>query len=350
MNNFPISHWPIGGAKSIAFCPICGSPNKVSMHEGLSDLTFNVAPGSWTMVRCGSCRTGYLDPQPTPDTISLAYANYYTHQEAGANNTSALTRFRRGIAASYGNRKFGTHFLGEIAMGHLVAQFLPRLRRYLDVRYGRHLFKPSAAGRRLLDGNGEFLACATGMGWQAEGIDVDPAAVAAASNAGFVAKLADINNPALEKGAYDQITLSHVIEHVPAPRDQLKACFNLLTPGGRLWLQTPNIDSFGHEVFGAAWRGLEPPRHLVLFNRASLQKVLKDAGFVNIEFKAHPAVPLFIWEESQQILKKMPSQKDYRAFIWLKRLLPMAMIADYWTLARPDSAEFLTCVAFRPTH
>jgi SAM-dependent methyltransferase len=347
------NHWPAGGTECVSNCPVCGSFENTPMHGDLSDLTFNVAPGTWAMVRCNDCRSGYLDPRPTAATIGLAYTNYYTHADTGENNDGGIAKFRRGIASSYANGKLGTHFAGEIMFGHVFTWFLPRLRRYLDVRYRRHLPDAHRAGnyRRLLDvgcGNGEFLACASALGWLAEGIDIDPAAVAAALTAGYSAKVTDLNDPLLKPESYDQITLSHVIEHMAAPREQLKRCLDLLSPNGRLWLQTPNIDSVGHNVFGAAWRGLEPPRHLVLFNRPALQEMLSDVGFVDIEFKAHPAVPLFIWEESRQILKRMPFLQRNGIFSRLSQMLPAAVFADYWSVMNPDSAEFLTCIAFRP--
>ena len=350
MNVSTALHWPTGGTESVPICPICGCLEKTPLHDGLADLTFHVAPGQWTMVRCLNCLIGYLDPRPTAETVELAYSNYYTHQETGTQNAGAMSRFRRGIADSYANKTFRTQFPGEFMLGYVFAWFLPRLRRYLDVRYSRHLPRVGEARRRLLDvgcGNGEFLACASAMGWIAEGIDVDPAAVAIATIAGFSAKHTDLNDPSLKPESYDQITLSHVIEHMASPHDQLRKCLNLLAPGGRLWLQTPNINSLGHQVFGAAWRGLEPPRHLVLFNRAALKKVLSDIGFIHIKFQSHPAVPLFIWEESRQIFRQMrPAQKgDTKS--WLMRTLPAAVIADYWSVIRPDSAEFLTCTAFR---
>jgi len=352
MNDLTSLHWPTSGIESVPICPVCSSSHRQRIHENLTDLTFNIAPGRWTMVRCNDCGSGYLDPRPTAATIGLAYSNYYTHQDTGATNAGAFAQFRRGIADSYANYKFGTNFQGGILMGYIFAWFLPRLRRYLDVRYGRHLLKPDNQGQRLLDvgcGNGEFLACASAMGWLAEGIDVDPAAIAATRAAGYPARQAAIDDPSLLHESYDQITLSHVIEHVAAPHEQLKGCFDLLARGGRLWLQTPNIDSLGHNAFGAAWRGLEPPRHLVLFNRSALQKMLSDVGFVNIEFRTHPAVPLFMWEESRQILKRMPHQKENGIIPWLSRMLPAAIVADYWSVFYPDTAEFLTCTAFRPS-
>ena len=45
----------------------------------LSDRLFG-APGLWTLYRCVGCHSGYLDPRPNSETISLAYEHYITHK------------------------------------------------------------------------------------------------------------------------------------------------------------------------------------------------------------------------------------------------------------------------------
>lgn len=347
-----ISEWPKDGLEVVGRCPLCDSSQRASMHDALVDHVFQSAPGQWSMHRCLGCGCGYLDPRPTQDTIELAYAHYYTHERAdGRSDIHAIAGFIRRVAASYVNHRFGTSFRHALPAGHFVARLFPRLRRYLDVSYSRHLDRPSTEGRRLLDvgcGNGEFLHCASALGWDAEGIDLDSRAIAAASSIGCRAWKGDLDDSRLMQGSYEQITMSHVIEHVASPRVQLHRCFDLLAPGGRLWLETPNVDSLGHSIFGAAWRGLEPPRHLVLFNREALTATLKDAGFERIQFKAHPAVALFIWEESRSILAKMPAGVKTPCLKRCMRSLAGALLADYWSVFRPSRSEFLTCVAFRP--
>lgn len=343
--------WPVDGLEIIRSCPSCGSDERVRMYCDLEDLAFGIAPGQWTLDRCSDCGCGYLNPRPTQATIEIAYLGYYTHKQVGEEGGSFLARLRRGVTVSYANREIGTRFPGEAPAKHLVAKFFPRLRGYLDVRYRRHLPLPCGPSRRLLDvgcGNGEFLACAKAMGWDAEGIDVDPDAVTIAESTGCQVRQTDIEDPLLDSGNYAHITLNHVIEHLPNPLKHLRRCWELLEPGGRLWLQTPNIDSLGHSVFGKAWRGLEPPRHLVLFSQSGLTRLLQEAGFVDIGFKSHPGVALFIWEESLRMLRNLAVEEWAEPRFRLLRWLGGAIIADYWSVIRPNHAEFLTCTAFRP--
>jgi predicted SAM-dependent methyltransferase len=102
---------------------------------------------------------------------------------------------------------------------------------------------------------------------------------------------------------FDLVTLSHVIEHLYDPIDVLKTCHKILKPGGRLWLETPNLESKGHEIFGKDWRDLDPPRHLLIFNRSSLIKAIGSAGFTHIEDEPYRPLCKDIFAASEAIAK-----------------------------------------------
>lgn len=121
-------------------------------------------------------------------------------------------------------------------------------------------------------------------GWTVSGADLDPVVVAAARDNG----LTDVREGGLEafadrKSYYDAITLAQVIEHVHEPRTTLEMAYSMLKPGGILWIDTPNLNGPGHERFGRHWRGLEPPRHLVLFHRQALINLAAEVGFTGFE-------------------------------------------------------------------
>ena len=42
---------------------------------------------------------------------------------------------------------------------------------------------------------------------------------------------------------------------------------------------TPNTDAFGHHRYHENWLHLDPPRHLFLFNNASIHRLVMQAGF-----------------------------------------------------------------------
>jgi 2-polyprenyl-3-methyl-5-hydroxy-6-metoxy-1,4-benzoquinol methylase len=283
------AHWPSNGLERVAHCPICGADRRGVLYERLRDRTFFCAPGEWTLYRCEQCGSGYLDPRPTPETVGLAYARYFTHtkKERKRNEElSLLGRLRRALAEGYRNDRFGTRRQPALRIGAWLAYLLPGWRSRMEAQV-RHLPR-ARPGDALLDigcGDGAFLEFALEMGWKAEGIEMDPQAVEVARRRGLTVHQGSVDSLRDRKESYEVITLSHVIEHVHQPLQLLQACLRLLKPGGVLWLETPNLDAAGHTRYGRDWRGLEPPRHLVLFTWASLRLLLKAAGFAS-------AVPL----------------------------------------------------------
>jgi SAM-dependent methyltransferase len=79
-------------------------------------------------------------------------------------------------------------------------------------------------------------------------------------------------------GRFDVITLWHVLEHLNRPVEVLKRLSEMLAPGGTVIVSVPNFQSWQSRVFRGAWFHLDPPRHLVHFEAATLKACLHDAG------------------------------------------------------------------------
>jgi len=278
----PSQSWPESGLESLKSCPVCGLDIPLFLHKELTDRIF-WAPGKWTMNRCGSCNSGYLNPRPTLETIKLAYETYYTHPvyaASGASRDGFVSRVRRVLANGYLNWRFGTRYSEANHFGIVISWIYPKFKNILNRRY-RHIPKISSDAS-VLDvgfGDGSFLERAANAGWTVTGVDSDLVTVHAAKKRGLNVLHGGIETLDDMSSHFDVITLSHVIEHVHDPRAVLRRAYRLLKPGGIIWLETPNIDSFGHRRFGRHWRGLEPPRHLVLFNWDSLENLLEEEGF-----------------------------------------------------------------------
>lgn len=296
--------WPADGLESVPNCPACGANDRKLMHEGLSDRLF-LAPGKWSLYRCESCASAYIDPRPTTGTIGLAYQNYITHEKIPSfSSLSFLEKLRVLLANGYRNHRYGTCDYPTSILGILAAGLIPNARAIIDAGM-RHLPKGNDRGR-LLDigfGNGVFLSRASFAGWDVVGVDSDQKAVDAASCSGLDVRLGSVESldPSIEQ--FDVITLSHVIEHVHHPLKVLQACNRLLRAGGFLWLETPNVASMGHRLFGNCWRGLEPPRHLVLFNLRSMCNTLRAAGFTKINLQPYRPLCDVMFRSSWAILK-----------------------------------------------
>jgi SAM-dependent methyltransferase len=315
------------------------------LYAGLRDRAFRAAPGSWTLVRCQDCRSAYLDPRPTPATIGLAYRSYYTHRPPTVPPPTGW--LRQGLANDYRRARWGYAEGQAIPGGRVIPRLAPSRGAIVD-REVRHL--PAVPGGRLLDvgcGSGVFLAQAAALGWRAEGIDPDPEAVSSARDAGlnvFQGTLADLD-PGEQRGAFDAVTLSHVIEHLHDPADDLRRISVLLRPGGLLWIATPNPESLGFRRFGRDWRGLEPPRHLVLFTRASLERLLRRTGFDPL---APPQTPPNAFEMFRQSAAIGEGQLAAEGPVdRTRRLRALAAIANAVSLRNARHAEELLMIARR---
>lgn len=284
--------WPQEALENVATCPVCGSPHRQILHQGLRNMSKASTPGEWDMYRCQECGCGYLHPRPTPQAIGRAYSTYFTHKNhRDYAELPWQRRFQRILANGYRNHRYGTRLRPASRLGILVAKLLPDYRACVDGAM-RHLPR-AQPGQKLLDvgcGNGAFMLYAQSAGWQVVGVDPDPNAVQIARSCGLEVHQGTIEVLDSWTETFDAVTLSHVIEHVHDPVATLEACRRLLKPGGWIWLSTPNLDSQGHNLYGRIWTGLEPPRHLVIFTYAALHSLLQDVGFSNIEDQ--PYVPL----------------------------------------------------------
>jgi 2-polyprenyl-3-methyl-5-hydroxy-6-metoxy-1,4-benzoquinol methylase len=340
--------WPSDQLQQVDACPICGSRRRAKFLDNLIDNVFFAARGRWTAMRCTDCRTVYLDPRPSPESIGAAYSNYYTHQpvaEDGGREPSPIRKAYRLLADAYARgRYWDSGILWRAVASFLRIATAPMAARQ-DSKYRwlpRH--RP---GLRLLDvgcGNGAFLKIARSIGWEAEGLDLDEGAVAVARaeglriGVGCIATLAD-----REPASFDAITVNHVIEHVYDPRRDLVAAFRLLKPGGTLFLETPNIDARGAKLFGIHWRGMEPPRHLVLFTLESLTRLLEDIGFSDIRVIRRPDVSIGMWALSSSAQADFDDQSQMR-----KRHIPPLSLRLRSCLLRANDLEFITLTSRRP--
>jgi 2-polyprenyl-3-methyl-5-hydroxy-6-metoxy-1,4-benzoquinol methylase len=278
--------WPSGGLEYLGYCPVCGSELRKLQYADLKDHLY-AAPGSWTLHRCMECQVRYLDPRPNVETIGLAYSTYHTHGTVSQYKiqNNPLRKAKLALKNGYLNNVWNTSFHPAYpSLARLITKIYPRWMALYNRQTMRDL--PNPASGELLDigcGSGSFLRLAKAVGWSVHGIDFDGKALDAAAADKIDVRLGGVELFDGQKELFDVITLSHVIEHVHDPKILLKACWTLLKPGGTFWIEAPNFDSYGRKLFGRNWRGLEPPRHLVLFNTASISKLLAEIGFKNVQ-------------------------------------------------------------------
>lgn len=343
----PLGEWPPDGLERVEHCPICGSSERNLVHRDLVDRTFFCAPGAWNLYRCGACRSCYLDPRPTQGSIELAYRRYLTHVEADgaarAEPGNVLGQLARALTNGYCNWRHGTRFEPASKWGIAVALLMPLSKRGVM----RHLPRLRGGGK-LLDvgaGNGGYLLKVREAGWEVHGIEPDPLARAAARAKGLDVRPGGIDGAMDEAGTFDFITINHVIEHVHDPREVLARAATLLKARGSLYIETPNVESHGHRRFGRHWRGLEPPRHLVLFNWKSLERLLLQTGFERVRRVPRPRIYPSLAAKSRAIRAGRDPEAADATF--LRDRLTGAML-DAIAIADSRRSEFITVVATKP--
>jgi SAM-dependent methyltransferase len=155
---------------------------------------------------------------------------------------------------------------------------------------------------RLVDvgcGSGTFQAYLRSHGWS-ETVGVEPSG----NSAGRDRLGLSIWNEPVEifaerpqmRESFDVAVANHVLEHTYDPPQFLRNLGALLVPGGHALLATPNIDGAAMRFKTLVsritrkrrpFRHLDYPKHLVLFNRANLQRLARDAGFVALRCETY---------------------------------------------------------------
>ena len=271
--------WPEEGLERVEACPYCGSGQRTLAYKDVQDWSFFCAPGKWDYWDCANCQSIYLDPQPTQSTVGSAYAKYYTHGNFGTVSFLVILKTR----------------LRNECLSHILSANLePRLHlskfwNWLIALIGKRVVVPfgwtqlaEQVRGRFMDvgcGAGLTVSVAQQMGWDAMGLEIDPAAVLAARRDGLNIIEGTYEKLVQYERQFDCIMCSHVLEHVHDPLDFLEKLKTAIKPGGMLLLTMPNSLSALRYHFGADWRGLEAPRHLSIPSEPQLMVLLAELGF-----------------------------------------------------------------------
>jgi 2-polyprenyl-3-methyl-5-hydroxy-6-metoxy-1,4-benzoquinol methylase len=230
-------------------CPICAQ-SRTSYYATAQDIEYFTSPADFTFYRCADCEVLFLDPMPADRLSEIYPANYYSF---------------------HGND------------GHSIAQ---RIKQVLDHRTFAALTRDvKGASLAALDVGG-------GSGWLLDDlkraeprvvrtavVDIDPRAEEIARANGHAYYLTTFENFRTSE-RFDVILMLNLIEHVTDPMRVLRKAKELLQPGGRIWIKTPNFDALDARLFkDRSWGGFHTPRHFVLFTKDSLVRHCEAAGF-----------------------------------------------------------------------
>lgn len=183
--------------------------------------------------------------------------------------------------------------------------------------------QPVVHGRpaRLLDvgcGNGALCGRLLGQGYRVVGIDVSESglAIARATHPAARFEMLAADDALLDRLAeppFDYVTCLEVIEHVYDPQSLLRGCFRALRPGGTFVCSTPYHGYLKNLAIALLdrWDSHFHPRyvggHIKFFSQRTLFPLMREAGFVNLQFHGVGRLP-YLWM-SMLITAEKPAER-----------------------------------------
>lgn len=324
-------------------CAVCGVKGEARLQDCSDRLTG--IPGTWNFLECPVCHSLWLNPCPVEADIPLLYPeNYGFTRTLGPATTDFPSGLNGSAKLAILARFYGYQSLEEKAdnkLGVMLGRFLGFLFRGKaghSVRFLRQREKG-----KLLDvgcGNGDFLLWMRQLGWQVEGIELDPIAGKIAIDRGLRVRLGKIQDADFAPESFDAITMSHVAEHFSNPARIFEKLAPFLKPDGVLVSISPNPGAILRRLFGNKCYALDPPRHLFIPSARAYRRMCKS---LDLQAKTWTSMRLFHWlfQESANIARKQKLGTISNS-IW-SRLMTTALAALFscW----PGLGDEVVCYA-----
>jgi ubiquinone/menaquinone biosynthesis C-methylase UbiE len=266
-----------------ASCVICGETAGRPEATG-RDYVYRGSTQTCTAWRCAGCGHVYLNPRPAPTAISVLYPPHYAS------------------------------FSGKYTEGN---RLLSRMKERVMLGRIEKLLRRIPPGGRVLDigcGDGQLLEAISrrfphlevhGLDWR-----FDETVRARLERQGIALHESRLETADLPPGHFDLVTMNQLIEHLWEPREGLALVRRILKPQGRLALATPDVDGYDRRLFAAGlWGGYYFPRHLNLFSRASLRRLLSECGFDVEESRSLVAPVVWCYSLKAAAQTRFPSRR-----------------------------------------
>jgi 2-polyprenyl-3-methyl-5-hydroxy-6-metoxy-1,4-benzoquinol methylase len=230
-------------------CPVCES-DRTAFALKIKD--HSVSGEFFDVYECPRCSLRFTADPPAEECIGRYYQseNYISHS-----NT------RKGVVNG----------LYHAVRNHTLYTKYHLLKKETGLSNGRHL--------DIGAGTGAFVQYMNEHGWKSEGIEPDEKARARALLHHKTTLLPASAFDTLLPDHYNAVTMWHVLEHVHDMYPYLYQIKNILMKNGLVFIAVPNYTSYDGVKYGANWAAYDVPRHLYHFSPASVQWLLRTAGF-----------------------------------------------------------------------
>lgn len=232
-------------------CPLCESPDLADAATGdcSAHPLYHASLGKlirWK--RCGACAHVFTEGYYTQEAARLIFSRTNVQQQVGADMEQQ-----------------------RFASAHIVEKILPYAGAgiWMDVGFG----------------NGSLLFTAQEYGFRPLGLDLRAENVKALAAFGIEAHSKDITELSLASPCA-VISMADVVEHVPYPKEPLRAAHRLLAADGVLFISMPNMESvlwqtMDRQKANPYWAELE---HYHNFSRSRLYALLREVGFEPVRY------------------------------------------------------------------
>jgi SAM-dependent methyltransferase len=235
-------------SEDIASCQVCGS----------SERSLKFEDGPYQVYTCSNCTFVYVTPRLTGQALLDVYnETYWKSDNPKERGYADYAKESALYLKTYKKRM------------KLVSKWLPQPGRILDVG--------CAAGY--------FLRVAQQHGHDVHGVELSEAISQAAiqslgSDRVYNGLLDDaVEARGWQPQSFDLITIWDVIEHVPDPQSLLSSILKLIKPGGKLLLETQNVESRLANKLGKRWHHYKHDEHLYHFSPKTIERLLSDSGY-----------------------------------------------------------------------
>jgi SAM-dependent methyltransferase len=244
-------------------CTVCGQDTTTTHHANVQSV---YSAKAYDVMRCANCQHFFTWPAPTTPELDDIYNNRYSYDAH-----SLIEREKVMRAKNY------ARFIAS----------MPDVSSAMEVGCMHGLLLTELEKHNI----------------KASGVELDPQAVEHCRQKGLDVVQSSIEEHLQQAGnRHDVIIMSHVIEHIAKPQEQLASLHERMSKNGRLVLITPNSMAKSRRAFGKFWGYWQVPVHINHFNESSMRHLLEKSGFKLLETRYYGGDSLFFLSSLANIM------------------------------------------------